>query len=250
MVKYTCIIIDDEEQAINALLLELKLHCPEITVVDCCANVEQAVKSIDALSPDMLFLDIRLTDGTGFDVLREIQNKQIKVVFTTAYSEFAIQAFKFNAIDYLLKPINGVDLAQTTRKIILTENNDLKNRISNLLSNQTTEKREQKIAIQSSDGIHLFPVMDFLHLNSERNYTRIFLSNGKTLLSAKTLKEFDEMLSDEYFLRVHQSHIVNLAHVESYINRDGGYLTIQKTSIPVSTRKKNEVLKVLKGRYR
>lgn len=248
MVNYRCILIDDEKQAVNALKHELEVNCPEMKIIGEAYSVKEAVALIEETHPDVIFLDIQLTDGLGFDVLEQISTYSPKVIFTTAYSEHAIRAFKFNAIDYLLKPIDGVELGQAVRKLLLVENNELKQRLDNLLDNQNASNLNKKIAISTSEGIHLFPLKSILKLNSERNYTRVYFTNGKTLLSAKTLKEFEEILSPYPFMRIHQSYIVNLRHIKSYINKDGGYILMDdESTLPLAARKKSKLLEELKN---
>lgn len=234
-------------QAINALQHELKEYCPEIAIIGQAQSVATAVLEINEKKPDLIFLDIRLTDGLGFEVLEQINDDHVKVIFTTAYSEHAIQAFRFNAIDYLLKPIEAIELVQAVQKILKAENSQLKQRIQSLLANQKGDERDKKIAIAASDGIHLFPLRSIVKLNSERNYTRVYFSDGHTLLSAKTLKEFEGLLAPYQFMRVHQSYIIHLMHIKSYISKDGGYILMEDGStVPLATRKKSQLLEELK----
>ncbi|BDS12228.1 LytR/AlgR family response regulator transcription factor [Aureispira anguillae] len=244
MVKYKCVIIDDEMQAINALQHELKENCPEIAIIGQANSVATAVVEINEKKPELIFLDIRLTDGLGFNVLEQINDDNIKVIFTTAYSEHAIQAFRFNAIDYLLKPIEGIELVRAVQKILKAENSQLKQRIKSLLA---PAKGDKKIAIATSEGIHLFPLQTIVKLNSERNYTRVYFSDGKTLLSAKTLKEFEGLLAPYQFMRVHQSYIIHLIHIKSYMSKDGGYILMEdESTVPLASRKKSQLLEELK----
>ena len=248
MVRYRSYIVDDEIQAINALQLELQSFEDVIEVIGTASSVAEAVSEINENSPDLVFLDIRLTDGTGFDVLQNINNKDIRVIFTTAYSEYAIQAFKFNSLDYLLKPVNSEELSVSINKLTTEKQDDYTLRIQNLLANVGLQNTEKKIAIPSTDGIHLFEIKNILYLNAERNYSKIYFTQEKPLLCAKTLKEFEHILQDMGFLRIHQSYLVNMRNVASYINKDGGYLVMKdKSTVPVSSRKRNEVLSFLKG---
>lgn len=248
MVNYKCIIIDDEEQAINALEHELKEHCPEMKIIGQANSVFTAVKLINELKPELIFLDIQLMDGLGFDVLEQIEDRNVQVIFTTAYSEYAIRAFRFNAVDYLLKPIDSVDLVRAVQKLLQAENSELKQRINSLISNQKLAEKDKKIAIATAEGIHLFPLETIVKLNSERNYTKVYFSNGKTLLSAKTLKDFEELLTQYKFMRIHQSYIVNLMHIKSYMSKDGGYILMEDNStVPLAARKKSALLDILKN---
>ena len=165
MVRYRSYIVDDEVQAINALQLELQSFEDVIEVIGTASSVAEAVSEINENSPDLIFLDIRLTDGTGFDVLQNINNKDIRVIFTTAYSEYAIQAFKFNSLDYLLKPVNSEELSVAINKLTTEKQDDYTLRIQNLLANVGLQNTEKKIAIPSTDGIHLFEIKNILYLN-------------------------------------------------------------------------------------
>lgn len=248
MVRYRSYIVDDEVQAINALQLELKRFEDVIDVVGTANSIAEAVSGINEKKPDLVFLDIRLTDGTGFDVLQKIDNKNVRVIFTTAYSEYAIQAFKFNSLDYLLKPVNNEELSRSINKLTADNQVDYSLKIQNLLSNVRLKDSDKKIAIPSTDGIHLFELNNILYLNAERNYSKIYFTQEKPLLCAKTLKEFGHILEEMGFLRIHQSYLVNMRNVASYINKDGGYLVMKdKSTVPVSSRKRNEVLSFLKG---
>ncbi|WP_028981741.1 LytR/AlgR family response regulator transcription factor [Sporocytophaga myxococcoides] len=245
------LIIDDVEKARVALRSDIKSYCPEVDVIGEADGVEIGMRLIKAVSPDVVFLDIKMSDGSGFDLIDKLKKENIinfQVIFTTAYNEFAIKAFKFSAIDYLLKPVDPDDLMQAVKKIRKSESKDqLSENLNLLLENikgmQTVGKR---IALNSIDKVQLVNVSDIIQCESQKNYTIFYLQNHKQILVTKTLKEFEEMLESDGFLRVHHSHLINLKHLKEYIKADGGYAVMSDSSqVPVSVRKREQLLRIL-----
>lgn len=245
------LIIDDVEKARVALRSDIKSYCPEVDVIGEADGVETGMKLIKAVSPDVVFLDIKMSDGSGFDLIDKLKKENFinfQVIFTTAYNEFAIKAFKFSAIDYLLKPVDPDDLVQAVMKIRKSEPKDqLSENLNLLLENikgmQTVSKR---IALNSIDKVQLVNVADIIQCESQKNYTIFYLQGHKQILVTKTLKEFEEMLEGDGFLRVHHSHLINLKHLREYIKADGGYAIMSDNSqVPVSVRKREQLLKIL-----
>jgi two-component system LytT family response regulator len=240
------IIIEDEEQAISALMADLKKHCPEIEIIGTTGSVEDGIKLIKKTNPELVFLDIQLSDGLGFDVLEVYNENNFKIIFTTAYSQYAIKAIKFSALDYLLKPINADELKLAVKKALESNTETNQSKIENFIKNQNLLNPNKKIALQTSQGVFLHELQTIIRCNSEGNYTSIYFTNGKRLLIGKPLKEYEEILSGFGFERIHHSHIINLNHLVSYINKDGGYVVLSdNTSLPVSSRKKSQLLKIL-----
>lgn len=244
--KITTIIIDDEKYSCENIRAELLTFSDSINIVGEAYSVASAVPLIEQLRPDLIFLDINLGDGMGFDVLEKIKHRQFKLVFVTAYDQYAIRAFKFNALDYLLKPLNKLELNRVMEKII-SEQSKQSIRIDELLKN-LREKKPKKIVIPSQEGYTLYEIDEIVRCQSDGNYTLIFLTNGQKILSSKTLKFFDDLLISMDFERIHNSHLVNMNHVKKYINLEGGVLKMSDESeIPISQRKKSHVLSVLEG---
>ncbi len=240
------ILIEDEEQSISALLADLKKHCPEITVVGTAGSVSEGIELIQKVNPDLVFLDVQLSDGLGFDILEAYNNNDFKVIFTTAYSQYAIKAIKFSALDYLLKPINKDELKQAVQKALHTSKEDNQSKMESFIKNQNLLNPNKRIALQTSQGVFLHELQTIIRCHSEGNYTIIHFTNDKRLLIAKPLKEFEELLSIYGFERIHHSHIINLNHLGSYLNKDGGYVVLSdNTTLPVSSRKKAQLLKKL-----
>ena len=238
------IIIDDEEKGRNTLRNFLKKYCNNVSVVaegDC---VKSGLEQISIHNPDLVFLDIQMPDGTGFNLLEQIQEINFKVIFVTAYDQYALKAFKFSAIDYLLKPIDPEKLIEAVKKISDIEDiKSINKKLEVLIGNNN---RFEKIALPSVEGIHLVKIKDIVRCESESNYTNIYFSTGKKILVTKTLKEYDEMLTPMHFYRVHQSHLINLAFVEKYHKGEGGFVIMEDGSeIEVARRRKEGFLSEL-----
>lgn len=244
------IVIDDESQSRKTLQILLKDYCPHVAIIGEADGVLAGYQLLQRESPDALFLDIHMSDGTGFDLLNKIQNPSFQVVFITAYDNFAIKAFQYNAIDYLLKPINVDELLRAIRKIKpATQQPDFKRRLDNLLETNKTGKFD-KIAVSSNDGLHFLELSEIVRLESEGNYTTFNLLNGKQVIVAKTLKSFEDLLEDEMFFRTHQSHIINLKYIAKIVKEDGGYLLMKdQGKVPISRSKKDQFMKLVKDRF-
>lgn len=240
------IVIDDELEARTLLKYEIAAHCPDLVVVAEAETVEQAVKVIEQHLPDLIFLDVKLSDGVGFDVLEKIAEQDIKVIFTTAYSKYALKAIKFSALDYLLKPIDGLELQQAVSKLQNIKENDYRKNLNSFITNKTLEGNKKKIALSTSKGVMVTSVEDIIYLQSERNYTRIYTSAKYPLLISKPLKDFEEMLSPHGFERIHTSYLINLNHLVQYDNKEGGFVTLgNNIQLPVARRKRASLLKTL-----
>lgn len=247
------VIVDDEQNSREALIGKLDLFCPEVEIAGEASGVSEAVETINSVNPDAVFLDIKLAGESGFDILEAIaENDAVnpEIVFITAHDEFAIQAIKFSALDYLLKPIDPEELVKAIRKI--EEQKGIPKNAANL--NVLVENIRQasdspkKIVVPTSDGMHIIKLSDIVRLESSSNYTTFFLNNEKSLLASKTLKEFDNMLSGYNFNRIHKSHLVNMNFLKRYVQTDGGYLILEDGSkIPVANRKKEQLISILKN---
>ncbi len=242
----TAIIIDDVEKARETLKRDIEDYCPEVQVIGEASGVREAVELLQKTKTDILFLDIQMQDGDGFDVLNKLESKPFKVIFTTASDAYAIKAFKFSAVDYLLKPIDPEELANAVMKA--GDGQKGQEESLKLLAEalRNTGKKHERIALHTTEKIHMVPIVDILRCEADGNYTKFHLEGGKTHLVTKTLKEFDELLTENGFFRVHQSHLVNTKRIKEFIKSDGGYLVMtDKSSVPVSTRKRAEVMEML-----
>lgn len=242
------IIVDDEQHCINRLQKQLGAEAPDIEIIACCKTVENARKIIAENSPDILFLDVQLGNRTGFDLLATIKKIDFEIIFTTSYDSYALKAFKFSALDYLLKPVDKDDLKRSLQK--LRQQRDLKEtskKIDILFHNfREGNETSKRIAIPTVDGYTMVDAKDIIRLQSDVNYTHIHTVAGKKITASKTIKFFETLLEGADFFRVHKSHLVNLKFVESYSKGKGGHITLADGSqIEVAIRRKEELLKRL-----
>ncbi|MBN1338665.1 MAG: response regulator transcription factor [Bacteroidales bacterium] len=236
------IIIDDEEEGRSTLKNILNHFCKNVEVTAEAESVKTGLVAVQDHPCDVLFLDIQLQDGTGFDILEKTDRCDFKTIFVTAYDHYAIKAFKFSAFDYLLKPIDPEQLISAIEKFESgTKQEKPFDEVRMLLENK---QKIKNIALPSFDGIRFIKISRIIRCQSESNYTRFYLDSGENILVTNTLKEYDEMLSAMNFCRVHQSHLINLDHVERYLKGDGGAVVLSDGSeVEVSRRKKDEFLK-------
>ncbi|MGZ4057024.1 MAG: LytR/AlgR family response regulator transcription factor [Bacteroidia bacterium] len=240
------IIIDDIEQARVTLKKDLQVYGTDVTVIGEANGVVEGAKLLKTMKPDVLFLDIQMQDGSGFDLLDILKEIPFKIIFITASDAHAIKAFRYAAIDYLMKPVDPDELIAALAKFReqkLNENEKYKLLNESLKNHQ---KPHERLALHTQDKIHIVNINDVLRCESNVNYTEFYFSNGKKLLVTKTLKDFEDLLNDQGFYRVHQSHLVNTKYIKEFVKTDGGYLLMNDGSnVPVSTRKRPEVMKML-----
>jgi two-component system LytT family response regulator len=221
----TAVIIDDERASSNYLKGLIGFSLPEVILKGTASSVSEGVALIRSTSPDIVFLDIELQTGTGFDLLTQLGNVNFSVIFITAYEKYAIRAIKFAALDYLLKPIVQSELVAAVHKSIdQRKGKVLDENMSVLLSNIQKQKNPQKIAISSMTGLIFMNINEIIFLQSDGPYTTIHSINANKIISSKHLKEYDDLLVDFGFFRVHRSYLVNLAEIKQFVRADGGYL--------------------------
>lgn len=243
----TAIIVDDENAASQALKKLLDQHCPQLNVLTICNSPFQALEEIQNLQPSLLFLDIEMPGMNGFELLAKLENKNTEVIFTTAFNQYAIRAIQFSALDYLLKPILAEDLVNAVSRFELRKKSmSTLEQMKLLLENIKNPKSHlHRLAIPTFDGLILLDLQDVIRLEAEGSYTRFISGKGQFLVS-KGLKEYDDLLAESDFIRVHHGHLINLYFVNKYVKSDGGYLVMKDGStVPVSARKKAEVLERL-----
>lgn len=243
----TALIVDDIAESRINLQADLKDYCSNVEVVGEAESVISALKAIKEVKPQIVFLDIHLGDGTGFDILELLPQIDFKVIFTTASDAFAIKAFKYSAIDYLLKPIDPDELVQAVEHAIGQYR--LEHQQVELLMESMQQKDKtppQKLALSTQEKIHVVDIQSIIRCESNDNYTTFFFTDGTKVMVSKTLKTYDQLLKDADFLRVHQRHLVNQKHVREFVKTDGGYLIMDNGSnVPVSTRKRAEVVEAI-----
>ena len=244
------VIIDDETDSIDTLKWKLENYCTEVEIIASFDNPAEGVSYLKNNPPDLLFLDIEMPMLTGFDVLEELgRDISFDIIFTTAYDNFGIQAVKFSALDYLLKPVQNKELKEAIEKHLKKSNQKIPSeQIDTLLANVRENKKGKggRIALASKESIEFVDPFNIVACEANSNYTNVYLSEGKKRVISKTLKEFEEMLIPFNFFRPHNSHLVNLNHVREFIRGDGGYLVMEnKMKIPVSKNKREELLGLL-----
>jgi two-component system, LytTR family, response regulator len=236
-------IIDDEKKARDTIRNILNLSPMPLEIKGEAASVNEGFGLINKDNPNLVLLDINLPDGTGFDLLKKFDSIHFKVIFITAYEEYAVKAFKFSALDYILKPFQAGELLQAIEKAgeaIETERTELK--FKTFLSNLDKLK---KIILRTAESLHIVNLNDIIRLEADVNYTRFFLANGNKLLVSRPLKEYDELLEDSGFFRSHQSHLVNLDHILRFDKTEGGHLVMDDESqVPVSSRKREALFRI------
>lgn len=236
------VIIDDEQKAIKSIELIVKEYCKNITIVGEASSAAEGMQVIKDVKPDLVFLDVEMPGGTGFEMLDKIEERSFDVIFVTAYNHYAIKAIKFSAVDYILKPIDIYEFISAVNRIEekRSKGQTMEPQFDVLLENIKSEK-PTKLAIPITEGVEFVEPKDILYINADRSYSQIILVNGKKMLISKSLMEFQELLNDFDFFRTHKSHLINLNHVKKFIRTDGGYVEMTNgDKVMISRRKKEE----------
>ena len=246
--KLNTLIIDDEKQARNSLSSDLNKHQDTITFLGEADGVETAVKLINDKKPDLVFLDINLGDGSGFDVLERASYKKFMTIFVTAYDQYAIKAFKVSALDFLLKPVDSDELAEAVKKAeSLIKPNTSEEQIK-VFRDTKVSGAEKKIVLKELDAVHIVKVNDLIACEASGIYTTFYINNNKQIVVSKNLKEYEEILEPYNFLRVHNSFLINANKIEKFEKSDGGFLILEGGQrVPVSQRKRDVVMEFLKN---
>jgi two-component system LytT family response regulator len=240
------VLIDDDESNISSLSEKLGKHCPQIEIIARCDNAQDGIKAIDGLQPDVVFLDIEMPIMNGFVMLQQLTYKNFELIFVTAYDHYAIKAIRYSALDYLVKPVEIEEL----KAAVLKANTNRKNRSAdsqvNFLLEHLKKKQPRRITIPTAEGLQFINLEDIVYLEANNNYTYIYLSTQKKFLVSRTLKDFEDILPAESFLRIHHSNIINKSFVERYIRGDGGQVAMRNGIVlDVSKRKKSEFLQAI-----
>ena len=243
------LIIDDENRTRALIAKMIDSFSLDVETIAEGENVQSGIKAIEKHDPDIVFLDIQMPDGTGFDVIRSIENKSFEVIFITAHEEFAIKAIKFSALDYLLKPVDAVELKAALEKAIVTVDGNTRDskQYEALSSNiQTNEKR--RLVLKTQESVHVVELEQIIRCEADRNYTSFFLLDNKKILVSKTLKEYETLLATHNFLRVQQSHLINIDYVDRYDKKNGGAVVMKDGSeVPLSPAKREVFFKRLEN---
>lgn len=238
-------IVDDEVNSRQTLRSMIERYYPHVKILGEADSAIAAIQRIKKIEIDVLFLDIQMPDGSGFYVLEQLRPLNFDVIFTTAFDKFAIRAIKTSALDYLLKPIDPDELAIAIQKASEASEKRKVN-VDVLLENINPKAEKRKIMLSTFEGMHMVYISDIVRCEADDYYTKFILNEGKNIMVSKTLKETEELLEDQGFIRTHKSHMVNISYVKTFMRNDGGYLVLKNgDKIPVSRRKKEYVLEVL-----
>ncbi|MEZ5000665.1 MAG: LytTR family DNA-binding domain-containing protein [Bacteroidales bacterium] len=238
------IIVDDEHAVRNSIQTLLGQEFPAIKVVATASTVAEAKEALTIHQPDLLFLDVELPDGTGFDLLTNFRPAAFRVIFITGHREYALNAIKVSALDYILKPFEPEELISAVKKAMKSvSSEEEKQKFEAFAENLNPGKVLKRIILHTADHLHVVEIKDIIRAEADSNYTIFWLSGERKIMVSRTIKEFDELLSGSGLLRVHQSHLVNLYFVDRFVKRDGGYLLLKdSTPIPVSQNLKKKVI--------
>lgn len=240
------ILIDDEESGLNSLKQKILQNCPYIDIVALCNKPADGLVAINELHPDLVFLDIEMPLMNGFTLLQKVIFKNFELIFVTAYDHYAINAIRASALDYLVKPVEISLLKSAVKRALEKKENEPNKRLELLLENASNQKKKlHKIAIPTFHGINFIKMEDIIYLEASGNYTKFYLTLSRQYIVSKTLKEFEEILPNDLFIRIHNSYIINLDFAERYIRGEGGQIILAGNIVlEVSKRKKNELLKI------
>jgi two-component system LytT family response regulator len=248
------ILVDDEPRGLNSMEKLLQMHCPEVKTIAACSTVDEAIEKINCLQPDLVFLDIAMPIKNGFELLKEIAEVRFEVIFVTAHNQFMIEAFHFSAIDYLLKPIDDdllIEAIKRAKKRII-EKAGSKN-IEVFLHNVQQKKGAAniKLCIPSLKGFKVVDLADLLYAEAAGNYTNFHFNNQQTICSSKPIHEYEDLLNDSGFVRIHKSYLVNLLHVKEYLRGDGGAIILtDNKELEISRRKKDFFMDKMKSFFK
>ena len=240
--KLKTVIIDDEHDAVNFIGSIIGEYCPSLEVVGKAHNVLEGVAVITDKKPGLVFLDIEMPNGTGFDLLSHFPEKYFDVVFITAFNHYAIKAIKFSAVDYILKPININEFIEAVNRVVQKrmDKSPAGDESFRMLMENLKSAHPTRLAIPTSDGMEYLNPKDIIRIEADRSYSWFHITGNRKILVSKNLKEFQDLLSDRYFFRSHNSHLINLKYVKKFIRRDGGYIEmLDGEQIPISRNRKD-----------
>lgn len=242
-----CILIDDESNSLEMMEWLLKTYCPQVQIDAMCNSAEAGIEAINKFKPDVVFLDIEMPHMNGFDMLEQFDKLSFDVVFCTAYDQFAIKAFKYSALNYLLKPVDPDDLKETIRRLEDKKITPSREQLELLMQGikNTQKPTVSRIALTTGEGLLFVTTADILYCMADSNYTSVVLKGGKKILVSKVLKDIDEALSGPDFYRIHNSYLINLNHISKYVRGDGGYVVMQDgVTVSISRSRRQEFMEL------
>lgn len=247
------ILVDDEARALTSLEKLLGMHCPDVGVIGSCRDADEAVEMFRLLQPDLVFLDISMPGKDGFELLQSLPRIPFEIIFVTAYNQYVLQAFQFSAVDYILKPVDyRLLVGAVDRAVQRIEQKAGTQHIETLLHNIRIpdNPRKRKLCVPSLRGFQVFESQDILYCEANSNYTNIHFLNRPAILASKPLLEYETLLQDSGFVRIHKSYLVNLDHIKEYVKGEGGSLILSNgKEVEVSRRKKEELLRKMKDHF-
>ena len=243
---FTCIVIEDDVSSSNFIKNVLRKNFPKVKVLSTITSIITAKIELSRSNPDFVILDINLQDGNAFTLLRELDAITFKILFVTAHNKYAVEAFKFSALDFLLKPLYPDDLVQSITKIIdELENQQYHNQLEAFFHNYNEKNNQKKLVLKNLETVHVVGLYEILYIESDNNYSNFHLRDRRKILISKTLKSFEEKLRNENFFRVHQSYIVNLSCVSAFDKKNDTVMLLENICIPVAQRKRKELIEFL-----
>lgn len=242
------LIIDDENRTRDLIAKMINSFGLDIEAIPAGENVQSGIRAIEEHRPDIIFLDIQMPDGTGFDLLRAIPDKNFEVIFITAHEEFAIKAIKFSALDYILKPVDPEELKAAVERALDAMGDKRDERQFEALQNNISAQQKRRLVLKTQESVHVVDLDQIIRCESDRNYTSFYLTEGRKILVSKTLKEFETLLIGYNFIRVQQSHLINLDYVDRYNKGNGGSVVMRDGSeVPLSPAKREIFFKILEN---
>src|SRR5688500_10823123 len=248
------LLVDDEPDGIRTLTKMLELNCPEVEIAATCSNATAAKQKLHEIQPDVLFLDIRMPGKSGLDMLGELPVKDFEVIFVTAHNEYMLQAFQFSAVDYLMKPVDEdrlVEAVERVKKRLMREKNPAQS--DALLHNisKAGSPGEMRLCLPTQKGFSIVKLEDILYAEAERSYTVFHFVDSRPIIISRPLYDYEKLLTDTSFMRIHKSYLVNLLHVKEYLRGEGGTIVMTNgTEIEVSRRKKEQFLEKIRDVFR
>lgn len=242
-----CILIDDEANALEMMEWLMKTYCPQAEIIAMCNTAEQGIEAIRMYKPDVVFLDIEMPRMNGFDMLEQVKDLSFEIVFCTAYDQFAIKAFKYAALNYLLKPVEPDELRITMQRIETKRMVPVNEQLALILDQlyRPEKSTPSRIALTTSEGLVFVSIQDIIYCKAESNYTSVILTDGRRIKVSKVLKEINETLSGPEFYRVHSSFLIAISHVKRYVRGESGYIVMDNDdNITISRNRRQEFLEL------
>jgi two-component system LytT family response regulator len=242
------LIIDDEKRTRDLIAKMIETFGFDLTVISEGETMDTAIQAIQNHQPDILFIDIQMPDGTGFDVLKQIEDKSFEVIFITAHEEFAIQAIKFSALDYLLKPVDPLELKEAVEKAIKAVNIKKIDSQIDALQNNILPHQKKRLVLKTHESVFIVELHDIIRCEADKNYTSFFINGGKKIIVSKTLKDYETLLVGHNFMRIQQSHLINIDFIERYDKANGGFVIMKDGSeVPLSSAKREAFFNILEN---